>query len=259
MNLEFNAIQKTKLAGLAIVLAATTLAPQTASAALVSGTATIALNGTWNSSFLASGWAPTTYFDSSFNNTMITGTLAGGTAISGYTGVFEAPINTNTSTIVIGGFGTAGTIQATTMDTSNSSVGVIGLSGAFRFTAPSLTTYLSSEDWTLQKIGGTWNLVDHSPGFPDNTLFQLVNVVDNLATTGMLDGDLQFLPDPAHQAGGFSYSGFLGASGAQLSTTLGHLSIAPVAAVPLPAAAWLFGGALLSLFGVNRRKNSVAA
>ena len=32
------------------------------------------------------------------------------------------------------------------------------------------------------------------------------------------------------------------------------LNIADVSAVPLPAAAWLFGGALISLFGANRRK-----
>jgi len=33
------------------------------------------------------------------------------------------------------------------------------------------------------------------------------------------------------------------------------LSISQVSAVPVPAAAWLFGGALMSLFGANRRKN----
>lgn len=37
------------------------------------------------------------------------------------------------------------------------------------------------------------------------------------------------------------------------------LSITQVAAVPLPSAVWLFGGALLSLFGANRRKNVLPA
>lgn len=37
------------------------------------------------------------------------------------------------------------------------------------------------------------------------------------------------------------------------------LTITEVAAVPVPAAAWLFGGALISLFGVNRRKSVLPA
>jgi len=37
------------------------------------------------------------------------------------------------------------------------------------------------------------------------------------------------------------------------------LSISEVSAVPVPAAAWLFGGALMSLFGANRRKNVLPA
>ena len=37
------------------------------------------------------------------------------------------------------------------------------------------------------------------------------------------------------------------------------LNISEVSAVPVPAAAWLFGGALMSLFGANRRKNILPA
>lgn len=37
------------------------------------------------------------------------------------------------------------------------------------------------------------------------------------------------------------------------------LSITEVAAVPVPAAAWLFGSALITLFGANRRKSVVPA
>jgi len=36
-------------------------------------------------------------------------------------------------------------------------------------------------------------------------------------------------------------------------------TISEVSAVPVPAAAWLFGGALMSLFGANRRKNVLPA
>ena len=37
------------------------------------------------------------------------------------------------------------------------------------------------------------------------------------------------------------------------------LAISEVSAVPVPAAAWLFGGALMSLIGANRRKNVLPA
>jgi len=39
----------------------------------------------------------------------------------------------------------------------------------------------------------------------------------------------------------------------------GNATLAPVAAVPLPAAVWLFGSGLLGLFGIGRRKLSAAA
>jgi len=49
-----------------------------------------------------------------------------------------------------------------------------------------------------------------------------------------------------------------GANGSMGGTALA-LSISEVSAVPVPAAAWLFGGALVSLFGANRRKNVLPA
>lgn len=49
-----------------------------------------------------------------------------------------------------------------------------------------------------------------------------------------------------------------GASGSMGGSALA-LSISEVSAVPVPAAAWLFGGALMSLFGANRRKNVLPA
>ena len=36
----------------------------------------------------------------------------------------------------------------------------------------------------------------------------------------------------------------------------GALEIASVAAVPIPAAAWLFGSALMGLMGISRRRKS---
>jgi len=44
-------------------------------------------------------------------------------------------------------------------------------------------------------------------------------------------------------------------TGGTMSGTPLSLTISEVSAVPVPAAAWLFGGALMSLFGANRRKN----
>jgi len=62
--------------------------------------------------------------------------------------------------------------------------------------------------------------------------------------SNMLVGDLCMT---AHQFGGS-----MGGSPASLA-------ISEVSAVPVPAAAWLFGGALMSLFGANRRKNVLPA
>jgi len=55
MKQQFNALQKTKFASMAVVLAAAVFLPEMASAALVSGTATISLNGAWTSSTLSGG------------------------------------------------------------------------------------------------------------------------------------------------------------------------------------------------------------
>lgn len=253
MKQKFNALQNTKFASLAVILAASILQPGTASAAQVSGTATISLNGAWTAAMTTNGWTPTTFFDAAFNSTGINGTTTGGTAISGATSSphLVLDINTNTTTIANAG----GTIQATTMDTSNSTVGQIGLSGAIRLTRPAASTYLLAQDFQLRQVGGIWNLVDVS-GFGEATFMQMVNVVDNLATTGTLDGDLQLLPFSAN-AVNFPWGSFIGATTTGKTTTFGHLSIAP-AAVPLPASAWLFGGALVSLLGRFRRKHAIA-
>jgi len=48
-------------------------------------------------------------------------------------------------------------------------------------------------------------------------------------------------------------------AGSQMEGTALSLTISEVSAVPVPAAAWLFGGALMSLFGANRRKSVLPA
>jgi len=53
-------------------------------------------------------------------------------------------------------------------------------------------------------------------------------------------------------------AGEITGSSAMAGTAL-SLAISEVSAVPVPAAAWLFGGALMSLFGANRRKSVLPA
>lgn len=250
-----NAIPKTKFAALAVILAGSALLSETTNAALVAGNATFTLNGTWNAGFLAAGYYPTSFFDASFNTTALDATTTGGTGITSGSGTFVSSINSNTTTI---NYGAAGSLQATTMDAGNSSVGQIGLSGAFRMTTTSgPSPYLTVQDWYLKKVGGIWNLVDNSPGFGQQTFAQLVNVVDNLASAGTLVGDLQLLPDAVNKVG-FTWAAFLGVDASQKTTTFGTLSIAP-AAVPVPAAAWLFGSALLGVLGLKRRGAGITA
>jgi len=68
--------------------------------------------------------------------------------------------------------------------------------------------------------------------------------------SGMLTGDLCMTGGQDYDNGIFG--GSMGGAGASLA-------ISEVSAVPVPAAAWLFGGALMSLFGANRRKNVLPA
>ncbi|WP_367156048.1 hypothetical protein [Methylomonas sp. HYX-M1] len=252
MKHNFKVIQKTKIAGLAVIMASSVFLSETASATLISGNATITLNGTWDSGFLRSGYYPTTFFDASFNTTALDASTTGGSEITGGSGTFVSSINTNSTKI---NYGAAGTLQATTMDTSDSNVGQIGLSGAFRLTTvDGPSPYLTPQDWYLKKVGGTWNLVDNNPGFGQQTFAQLVNVVDNLASAGTLVGDLQLLPDATNIVG-FTWGRFFGADATQKTTTFGTLSIAP-ATVPVPAAIWLFASGLFGLIGATRKKQS---
>ncbi|WP_404361145.1 hypothetical protein [Methylotuvimicrobium sp. KM1] len=97
----------------------------------------------------------------------------------------------------------------------------------------------------------------------DNAFFTLVfdstSITDTSATVGqMVYGDMTALGMMGPMlTGPMGMTAFLGGGsmgGAPLS-----LEISEVAAVPVPAAAWLFGGALVSLFGANRRKSVLPA
>lgn len=224
------------------------LAPATASAALVTGTATISID---NTAFTASNiWGEyvETFWDSSYNTTGIGRTTTGGLTLP-TTGVtaMAFPVNTNLVTESYPTAGTYGrTLQATTMDANDTSTGQIGLSGAWRINGPGgmLTPY----DFRLVKTAGTWNISTYDTSFKYQNFLQLVNVSESLNANGqlLLSGDLMWTSLWAMMAG------------AQTNVIVGSISLAP-SSVPVPAAVWMFGSGLLGLLGAARRKSLATA
>lgn len=100
-------------------------------------------------------------------------------------------------------------------------------------------------------------------GPTDNAFFQMVldtsSLTDTSATVAMMTyGDATPLGMMMPLlTGSMGMTGV--ATGGSMDGTPYSLSITQVAAVPLPGAVWLFGGALLSLFGANRRKSVLPA
>lgn len=94
-----------------------------------------------------------------------------------------------------------------------------------------------------------------------NAMFTLVFDAANPLNTASVLNSMQYAD--CNQLGmmgqacmtGVTANGLAGSMGGAPST----LSITEVAAVPVPAAAWLFGGALMSLFGASRRKSVMPA
>lgn len=235
------------------------LAPATASAALVSGTATITID---NTAFAASsvnvgggypnGWIVEKFWDASYNTTGITGSTAGGLnlATTGSTAMNFA-VNTNSTTNSFPAAGPSGrTEQATTMDTNvGTSTGQIGLSGAWLLSSPGTSGVLTPYDFNLKKnSSGVWNIQTFDTVFGFQNFLKLINVTESINGGGelLLSGDLQ-------------WTGLWASiTGANQSTVVGSLNLAP-AVIPVPAAVWLFGSGLLGLLGVSRRKAVVAA
>jgi hypothetical protein len=226
------------------------LAPATASAALVSGNATITIDNTAFTASNAYGEYVEKFWDASNNNLGITGATSGGTTLSliGNTAMLF-PVNTNLVTTVCAGPGCGPygrTMQATDMDASNTSIGQIGLSGAWRINGPGgvLTPY----DFRLVKTAGTWNISTFDNAFSYLNFLKLTNVSESLNGNGelLLSGDLKLTGLWATLMG------------ANTNTVVGTFNLAP-AAVPVPAAVWMFGSGLLGLLGVSRRKAVVAA
>lgn len=246
--MKTNRFKFVTVGALAITAFTGLLAPATASAALVSGTATITID---NTAFVASnayGEYVEKFWDASYNTTGINASTTGGLTLptTGST-TMAFSVNTNTVTNSYPGAGTYGrTEQATTMDAGNTSSGQIGLSGAWRINGPGgvLTPY----DFRLVKTAGTWNISTFDTAFSYQNFLTLTGVSESLNGNGelLLSGNLQ-------------WTGlWAGMVGANTNAVVGTFSLAP-AAVPVPAAVWMFGSGLLGLLGVSRKKAVVAA
>ncbi|NOT10790.1 MAG: hypothetical protein HOP23_02985 [Methylococcaceae bacterium] len=225
------------------------LAPTTASAALVGGTATITIDNTAFTASNAFGEYVETFWDASYNTTNITGATTGGLTLptTGSTAM-AFTVNTNTVTNTVAPSNPLSTPptygrteQATTMDAGNTSVGQIGLSGAWRINGPGgvLTPY----DFRLVKTGSTWNISTFDSSFSYQNFLTLANVSESLNGNGelLLSGDLKWTGLWASLAG------------ASTSAVVGTFNLAP-SAVPVPAAVWLFGSALMGFLGLQKRK-----
>lgn len=225
------------------------------SAATVTGTATITID---NTAFAAAsvyaggypnGWIVNTFYDSSYNTTGITSSTVGGETIAptGPTAMLF-PVNTNSTTIAYPSAGDWGrTVQATTMDASNTSVGQIGLSGGWALSGQ--PGFLSPYDFSLTKTGSTWNIRTNDTGFGYQNFLVLANVSESLNGNGelLLSGDLKWTGLWASLVH------------ADTSAVVGTFSLTPSAPVPVPAAVWLFGSAMAGLLSLGRKKSSISA
>lgn len=246
-----------KLAATAGVMALTGMLAPSANAALVTGNATITIN---NTAFAASsvnvpagypnGWIVAKHWGPSDNLVGITGSTAGGTALSttGSTAM-DFSVNTNTTTNSYPAIGPYGrTEQATTMDASNTSAGQIGLSGAWLLTSAGGSGALTPYDFRVQKTAGIWNIVTFDTGFQSQNFLKLTDVSESVNGNGelLLSGNLK-------------WTGlWAGLTGANTNAVVGTFNLAP-AAVPVPAAVWMFGTGLLGLLGAARKKSAIAA
>ncbi|QSA97245.1 VPLPA-CTERM sorting domain-containing protein [Methylococcus sp. EFPC2] len=230
-------------------------APAASQAALVTGDATFTIN---NTAFLAANsyqvylekhWGP------GDNSLDITRNTTGGTTY-GQSDIATTlfPVNTNTVTATLTApcpsctpktYGR--TQQATTMDAGDTSVGQIGLSGAWRLNSPYgvLTPY----DFSLVKNAGTWVIRTYDSAYSYQDFLTLANVSESLDNQGRLSltGDLKW-----------ANALWPTMAGGNTSAVFGSFSLQP-AAVPLPAAVWLFGTALAGLIGVVGRRSASAS
>lgn len=247
----------------ASVLAFSAMMAPAANAAMVTGTATLTID---NAALKASNFYQMyleKFWDASDNDLVINRATVGGTTFNDTdvaSMVFD--INTNTTTLyetvpscstscTPPSFGR--TLQATTMDAGDTSTGQIGLSGAMRMMLGMNMGYLMPYDLHVQKDAGVWNIYTYDSSFGYQDFLTMQNVSESLDSFGqlVLSGDIYWSGGWADR---FAFN---------KTVDLGSFSVAPsaVAAVPVPAAFWMFGSALASLmgFGASRKKSVVSA
>jgi hypothetical protein len=185
------------------------------------------------------------FYNQSFNNVAITSanSLSGGLASS-----TDLDFTVNGSSITSTP-GTGRLLQATSLNYGSdptTGTGQIGLSGAITVSSDIFSGYLLFSELSLKYTNGEWVLSTNQPIFGTQALFDLTNVLTSTNSAGLLSltGNLVF--DPA-------WGSFIGVNS---STVVGNVSLAP-AAVPVPAALWLFGSGLASLFVGIRRNTKV--
>ena len=229
----------------------TMLIPATASAGLVTGNAIFNIDNDAVAASLAvgnPGYKFTKHWGAGDNAIAIDGTDGVDTTTIPATGITSLSfgINTNSSDIVHSGVDRV--TRATTMDTSDTSVGQIGISGALQLSNGTGSVF--PKDLYIEKAADVWNVQGPFTGFGDPTLFTLTNVSESLDVNGelLLSGDLFWA------SAGLNWTAV---TQADASFQIGTFSLAP-SAVPVPAAVWLFGSGLLGLIATGRKKARIA-
>jgi len=183
------------------------------------------------------------FYNQSFNNQAITGAdTPSGTSASATDMQFVVNGASITSTA-----GSGRLLQPTSFEYSGdptTGTGQIGLSGALTVSSDNWSGYLLMSELSLKYSSGEWVLYTNQPIFGTVALFDLSNVTTSTNSAGLLSLSGSLVFDPA-------WGGFMGVDS---TTVVGNVNLAP-AAVPVPAAAWLFGSGLTGLLLGARRKS----
>ncbi|MEQ1638213.1 MAG: fibronectin type III domain-containing protein [Methylococcales bacterium] len=278
-KMQYNPMKLKINGSLALSVMVGLLAPALGNAATVTGMATISINNpalktATISSYYPAGTIVSAYFDSTHDNDTITlvaptaTTVISATSTSQFSQFPVQPATPPATTNPANRFP-----QATTMDTTNTAVGQIGLSGAMRNTnavAP-YTNYLQNQDFSVQKINGVWNLVTHDNVGGAETLYQLAaGFSESLDANGKLklSGNLIF----GNGTNAYTINGvggapipnlspwvnFLQVVPAQQNTVVGFFNLQPLPAVPTNLSASVASATQINLTWTDNAINETA-